>query len=348
MSAEEGRCIPPAVRQEPGPSPSVEENEPKESPPPEGDAPDSGADALDGASDPTADPLTPSQAVEDSGVASPGDTIPPFDASLADAFSGGGANPEASTEASVHADASPSNPQLWQWERVPIRARDVAVGANGDVWIVGTEVRASGFSIHRLQGDIWQEVTSLGAEHIAVDGSGLPWIVQSDGRIMRGASEAAGVRWHEIPGCALDLAIGGGGSDVWMLDCDQRRTHVWNGSTSAWRPTDGYGEALSVGPDGTVWLAEAGERIFRYVAATRKWEYRHGTGGRDISISPRGTVYILSDDFVSGGWVAKILNEHEAWVPLNRGATGLRIAAGNDYLWLVDHAHQLYRLRPPM
>ena len=60
----------------------------------------------------------------------------------------------------------------------PGTARDIAVGANGAVWAVGTNPVAGGFGIYEWTGDGWLGVPG-GAVTIAVAQNGSPWVINS-------------------------------------------------------------------------------------------------------------------------------------------------------------------------
>jgi hypothetical protein len=63
-------------------------------------------------------------------------------------------------------------------EERPGLARDVSVGADGAVWVVGDRATAGGYGIYRWNGNGWIQ-TPGGAERIAVDPGGNPWFVDS-------------------------------------------------------------------------------------------------------------------------------------------------------------------------
>jgi hypothetical protein len=72
------------------------------------------------------------------------------------------------------------------WDQLPGSAKDIGVGGDGSVWIIGTSPRgtAHDFGIHKWTGSNWQGIEGTGVE-ISVDSSGLPWIVNSMGNIVR-------------------------------------------------------------------------------------------------------------------------------------------------------------------
>ena len=98
-----------------------------------------------------------------------------------------------------------------QWQTMPGKATDIAVGANGDVWVIGIDRVAGGSSIFRWTGGSWQVVPG-GAVRIEVDARGTPWVINSEGRIFRRTRDD----WQLLPGLARDIGIGGNGA-VWVV-----------------------------------------------------------------------------------------------------------------------------------
>ena len=65
--------------------------------------------------------------------------------------------------------AQPAQGQSWQL--TDGAARDVGVGADGTVWMIGTNVVAGGYGIYKRTNNTWSNVPG-GAERIAVDPQG--------------------------------------------------------------------------------------------------------------------------------------------------------------------------------
>ena len=68
------------------------------------------------------------------------------------------------------------------WELEPGAARDIGVGADGSVWVVGTGAVPGGFGIWRWGGSDWSQVEG-GGVRIAVGPDGNSWVVNSEGSI---------------------------------------------------------------------------------------------------------------------------------------------------------------------
>ncbi len=71
--------------------------------------------------------------------------------------------------------------------KMPGAARDIDA-KNGHVWIIGTTAVGNDYEILKLAGSSWTRVDGA-ARRIAVEKSGIPWVVNSAGRIYRRVNE---------------------------------------------------------------------------------------------------------------------------------------------------------------
>ncbi len=246
------------------------------------------------------------------------------------------------------------------WQGVSGSANDVAVGANGAVWIIGNTSRTGGYNIYKYSGSDWVQATGTeGATRIAVDPSGVPWIVADDGSIyQRSGANAGSGSWQSVSGCAKDIGIGGDGS-VWVIGCTAvsggYRPHKWNGSgwTSA---NNGGGVRISVGPTGVPWLVNDTDDAYRRSsssASSGAWAELPGGGAKDIAVGSSGYAWKVSDETASGGYKLYAWNEQPTgggspaapelaeWVSVPGSA--LHIAAGPDLPWLVNSSKNIYK-----
>ena len=53
------------------------------------------------------------------------------------------------------------------WQMLPGLAKDIGVGADGSVWVIGTDSTGGGYGIHRWNGNNWTKIDG-GAEQISV------------------------------------------------------------------------------------------------------------------------------------------------------------------------------------
>ncbi|MCG8414031.1 MAG: hypothetical protein MI746_07415, partial [Pseudomonadales bacterium] len=109
-----------------------------------------------------------------------------------------------------------------EWRQLLGYAYDIGVGANGDVWVIGTDPQPGGYGIYHIDGFGGFAVEG-GALRIDVDPFGRPWVVNFDHEIYRLESNGF---WTRMPGFALDIGIGANG-DVWVTNFEG--VYYWNG-----------------------------------------------------------------------------------------------------------------------
>ena len=116
-------------------------------------------------------------------------------------------------------------------------ARDIGIGGNGVVYVIGMNPRAGGYGIwKRINNNDWQEIGG-GAVRIDVDDKGVPWVINSIGEIFK----REGDNWRCMPGRANDIGIGGDGS-VWIIGtniCGDGGFGIWKWTGKDWMTFDG-------------------------------------------------------------------------------------------------------------
>jgi len=63
-------------------------------------------------------------------------------------------------------------------------ANDIGIGADGSVWIIGTNATVDGYGIYRWNGANWYPVDG-GAVNVSVDQHGYPWVTNDLGSILQ-------------------------------------------------------------------------------------------------------------------------------------------------------------------
>jgi hypothetical protein len=216
------------------------------------------------------------------------------------------------------------------WQRVDGGARDVGVGADGSVWVIGTAQVPGGFEIYRRSGSSWTKVPG-GAERIAVAPNGNAWVVNSSRNIFR----FDGTRFVQTTGAAHDVGVGGDGT-VWVIGTDvQDGGHgIWRSSDNGanWTRVPGGAVRISVDPSGSAWVVNSGGSIFRYDG--NRWLQLPGRA-KDIGIGADGAAWIIGTDDGILRW------DGSNWVRKTGGA--VQVAAGrNGVVWVVNSAGQIY------
>lgn len=203
-----------------------------------------------------------------------------------------------------------SGPSYQDWIRVPGDARDIGVGADGTVWVLGGNVYdnfgngyfgAGGddidydFGLWVLDEYGWLEVPGSGIR-LDVDPDGYPWLINSDHEIWR----LTPFGWDRIPGRANDIGIGADGS-VWVLGTTERGGgyEVFRYTGFGWQKVHGTGVRIDVGPTGIPWVINHDDQIFRLTNGY--WERLHGLA-KDIGIGADGSVWVIGSNEREGGY----------------------------------------------
>ncbi|MCL4179674.1 MAG: hypothetical protein KJ072_18240 [Verrucomicrobia bacterium] len=153
------------------------------------------------------------------------------------------------------------------WVEKPGRGTDIAVGANGEVWMVGwyndlldTDRNPENRDIYRWTGSAWEEVDG-GAVRIAVAPDGTPWILNDDGRLRQRVNG----EWVPVDGRATDLGIGSDGTvwvttltDDWGEDGKLARLEGTN-----WINQTRSSAAVTVDPTGMPWFTMGDGDVYR-------------------------------------------------------------------------------------
>lgn len=214
------------------------------------------------------------------------------------------------------------------WLRVVGDANDVAVGADGSVWVVGLDPRNGGYGIYRWNGIDWNRVDG-GAIRIAVDPQGNPWIVNDSHQVYRMID---GV-WQRLPGDARDIAIGADGT-VWVAAGGG--IYRWNGID--WDRFSGSGVRIAVDPLGIPWVIDHTDDIHQQIAG--HWVRRSGKA-RDIGVGADGSVWIVGTRNDNGGhglyrWTGN------AWNQVQGSARQISVDP-DGYPWVVSSGGDIYR-----
>jgi len=203
------------------------------------------------------------------------------------------------------------------WDHFTGTAQDIGVGANGAVWITGTENHTYGGNIYRLEGSNFVKTSGQGVR-IDVDPYGNPWGINNLGHIYKWQNNA----WHRMPGLAKDIGIGANGA-VWIIGADvinnNHGIYKWTGTQ--WVKVSGAAVRIDVAPDGTPWVVNAAGDIFKF--NNNSWHQLPGKA-TDISVGADGTAWIIGTDSVAGGHSIFKWNGYK-WVHIPGGATVISV-----------------------
>jgi len=215
---------------------------------------------------------------------------------------------------------------------VPGAATDIGIGANGAVWVVGTDPVDGGYGIFHWTGSAWEQVPG-GAVRIAVDPQGDPWVVNSAHDIFRWN----GSSWAGYPGSATDISVGANGA-VWVVGTDPvgGGYGIFHWAGSAWVNVPGGAVTVAVDPQGDPWVINSSLHIFHLGGSGWTLEPDLAT---DIAAGANGSVWIVGTNTLPGGYGLLEWNG-ASWVPQAGGA--VRIAVDPDgNPWIINSSHQI-------
>ena len=217
-----------------------------------------------------------------------------------------------------------------EWQLTDGAARDVGVGPNGAVWIVGTDAVPGGHAILRRVDNAWVAVPG-GGERIAVGPRGLAWIVTDTQKIQR----YDGAKWVTVAGQARDIGVGANGT-VWVIGNNPEAggygiyRSTDNGAN--WTKIPGAAVRVSVDPQGNAWVVNSTNNIFRFNGSS--WVPLVGAA-TDVGVGPSSARWVIGTDGGIYRW------ENNNWA--KKTGSAAQIAAGpKGIVWVVNQDNQIW------
>ncbi|MDG2175286.1 MAG: hypothetical protein P8M72_04005 [Gammaproteobacteria bacterium] len=237
-------------------------------------------------------------------------------------------------------------PDYRGWVRVPGEARDIGVGADGTVWVLGgnpypdtdfdffdDNVGDADYGLWVLDEFGWLEIPGSGVR-LDVDPDGYPWVINSDHEIWR----LTPFGWDHIPGSAHDIGIGADGS-VWVLGTTERRGgyEIFRYTGFGWQKVHGTGVRIDVDPYGNPWVINHDDDIFHLVNGY--WQEVPGLA-KDIGIGADGSVWAIGSNEREGGYGIYTWDGFD-WIRVRGSAR--QISVGPDGSpWVVNREREIY------
>jgi predicted Zn-dependent protease len=245
------------------------------------------------------------------------------------------------------------------WFQMPGAGKDIAVGADGTVWVIGLGAVVGGnFAIHKWnEGTGNWEASDGGAVRIAVSPTGVPWVVNAAGQIFRrtSSSPTSGF-WEGMPGGARDhryrrrwFGLGhrnrGDSRGIRDLQVQWQRLgqEQWRGSQNRRRlrgPPVGHSIRRSHLPP------RLEQRQFRQLGVDAR-------RGSDIGVGPANYPFLIGNGAIAGGFEIWLWDEQPStgdghgpmrreWVKLPGGAVAVSVGP-NARPWVINNSGQIFR-----
>jgi hypothetical protein len=215
----------------------------------------------------------------------------------------------------------------------PGAATDISEGANGSVWIIGTNPVPGGFGIYHWNGSGWSRMPG-GAVTIAVGPDGTPFIVNS----AHWTYEWTGSGWVRGPGLLTDLALGADGS-AWAIGTNPVPggfgIYHWNGS--GWSRMPGGAVTIAVDPDGTPFVINSVHNTYAWTGSG--WALGPGLL-TDLASGADGSLWGVGTNPVPGGFGIYTLTDN-GWARVRGGAVSITVGPKGTP-WIINSLHKIY------
>lgn len=245
------------------------------------------------------------------------------------------------------------------WKDTPIQAKDIAVGSEGDLYIIGTDNKIynynnalNSYKLVHADNDI------LDPYRISVDNEGTPFVVANCGKIYYLSFLN---QWTQLPGCGTDISIGRGG-EIWKLGCEVKKNggyaisklecdsdfsssvinterefarfkqstdNYFNSKDNYltkkpdncfWMEIDGEGLRIAVGLNGRPYVVAPGGIVMEF--EDPNWTGIYGQATNDIDISNEGVLFTTG---VSGEIMRSVVEEMGSWIKLTGSAQAIAV-----------------------
>ena len=145
------------------------------------------------------------------------------------------------------------------WVPRPGGATDIAVGGDGETWVVGTNPLGGGnYGIYLWDGSTWLPFSGA-AVRIAAGPDATPWVINASHHIYEGEVIADTFVWAGRPGAATSIAVGADAAvfvtGITPLGGGNYGVFHWN--SKAWVAVPGAAVIVAVGPDGNPWAVNS-------------------------------------------------------------------------------------------
>ncbi len=222
------------------------------------------------------------------------------------------------------------------FQGLPGAGNDIAVGANGAAWLIGTNPLGGGnFGIYHWTGTTWAQIPG-GAVTITVDPSGNPWVINSSHSIYHWN----GSTWQQFPGGGTDISVGANGA-IWLIGTNPLGggnfgIYHWTGTT--WAQFPGAAVKIAVDPNGNPWVINSSHSIYHWNGSS--WQLFPG-GGTDISVGANGAIWLIGTNPLGGGNFGIYHWTGTTWASVPGVATRIAVDP-NGNPWVINAAGGIY------
>jgi hypothetical protein len=188
-------------------------------------------------------------------------------------------------------------------------ALDVAVGVNGETWMIGVDN-----GLYQWSNNTWQprHFDHDNPTRLAVDQHGNAWVITKD----QGLYQYDNQNWTpiDLPGQACDIGIGGTDERIWVAAEPEDSNdpsggrHIYRRTGNDWEYICAAGTDLAVAPDGAAWHVNLPGKVYEgrvipgtdprnpNVSWTLRLDPETHSKAKDIGIGRDGSTWIVCED----------------------------------------------------
>ena len=191
-----------------------------------------------------------------------------------------------------------------KWKFIGKEIVDVAIGADGSVFVLGGKRVKNGYTVQRYRGKKGWKTYPGRVKRIAVDPKGKPWVISS----RKNVYEWNGKTWNNYKGPADEIAVGADGS-VFMLHAS--KIHKLDRVNKKWISLKGKVKAIHIaaGESGKPYFVDKKQNVYwpekpcaiKYAGKKVDCKYDKTDwlpqpySAIDIAAGDDGSVWIISD-----------------------------------------------------
>ena len=187
----------------------------------------------------------------------------------------------------------------------------IAVGPSGP-WVVGTDSHNSPLQLTGPDGArSWAAVppnfNGTLTSRIAVSPEGTPWRVDRSNHIQRYLNGS----WQNLPGSqggAVDIGVGPN-NQAWVIgtahipSTQDYYVYSWSETAHTWnQEANAGGVRIAVGPDGTPWLTNHDQQIWKRQSAGSWMQPQSTARASALGVGPNGTAWVIGTDASAYAW----------------------------------------------
>jgi hypothetical protein len=237
------------------------------------------------------------------------------------------------------------NPSTDNWQLMPGKARDLAIGGNGSVW-ASIDGWLSKWDPNQ---STWiRQALGQATDHVAVDSNGWPYVVAGNQIWCVPADSAYYAYMFALPGqlpaagvSDISFSMTGSNTDALLgllIIGGDGKVYSYNNASQRWDPiwTKSWAVTVAATPDTGAWISD-GQKIW---TSTPRPGWTQLTGLlSNISVGADGSVWGINSQGVIYKWSPAIAD----WVQSTGSNARVIAVAPDGRPWLVNSAGQIWR-----